>query len=272
VTEIQQSPLYASYIEKLGWAVDRVENSYVFIKKFPIIGSLVKIQRVTSLPSLSKLHPVLTKYHVGQISVEPDSSIPQKQFDAWCANLTKRVRLMRSPFLPTKTLRIDLEPDEAVIFSRFAEAKRRAVRRAQKNNLQIYKSTNIDEFIRLKNKSVGFLGFITSYGVKKLWQTFPKNQKTILVDTHLTSGILLLFWDKIAYYWLAGATRQGKKLFAPTLLVWEALKLSKKRGCKQFDFVGVWDERTPRQNLKWKGFTKFKEGFGGKPMYYPILR
>ncbi|EKD87509.1 MAG: hypothetical protein ACD_36C00047G0001, partial [uncultured bacterium] len=69
---------------------------------------------------------------------------------------------MRSPFLPTKTLRIDLEPDEAVIFSRFAEAKRRAVRRAQKNNLQIYKSTNIDEFIRLKNKSVGFLGFITS--------------------------------------------------------------------------------------------------------------
>ena len=243
MTEIQQSPLYASYIEKLGWAVDRVENSYVFIKKFPIIGSLVKIQRVTSLPSLSKLHPVLTKYHVGQI-----------------------------PFLPTKTLRIDLEPDEAVIFSRFAEAKRRAVRRAQKNNLQIYKSTNIDEFIRLKNKSVGFLGFITSYGVKKLWQTFPKNQKTILVDTHLTSGILLLFWDKIAYYWLAGATRQGKKLFAPTLLVWEALKLSKKRGCKQFDFVGVWDERTPRQNLKWKGFTKFKEGFGGKPMYYPILR
>ena len=83
-------------------------------------------------------------------------------------------------------------------------------------------------------------------------------------------GILLLFWDHTSYYWLVGATKKGKKLFAPTLLVWEALKLSKKRGVKRFDFIGVWDERLPCQNTEWKGFSKFKEGFGGKEMYYPI--
>ena len=59
-------------------------------------------------------------------------------------------------------------------------------------------------------------------------------------------------------------------MFAPTLLVWEALKLSKKHGAKQFDLVGVWDDRTPHKFHEWKGFTKFKEGFGGKIVYYSI--
>ena len=69
-----------------------------------------------------------------------------------------------------------------------------------------------------------------------------------------------------------GATKEGKKLFAPPLLVWEALKVSKQRKMKRFDFVGVWDERLPRGNDSWKGFTKFKEGFGGNQVHYPIAR
>jgi len=90
-------------------------------------------------------------------------------------------------------------------------------------------------------------------------------------DTHkLVGGILLVFWEKTAYYWIAGATKQGKKLFVPTILVWEALKAAKRRGAKQFDFVGVWDERKPNEHHDWLGFTKFKEGFGGVPFYYPL--
>jgi lipid II:glycine glycyltransferase (peptidoglycan interpeptide bridge formation enzyme) len=79
-----------------------------------------------------------------------------------------------------------------------------------------------------------------------------------------------VFWEKTAYYWIAGATREGKKLFAPTLLVWEALKVAKRHGMKQFDFVGIWDDRKPTEHHDWLGFTRFKEGFGGTPFYYPI--
>jgi lipid II:glycine glycyltransferase (peptidoglycan interpeptide bridge formation enzyme) len=39
---------------------------------------------------------------------------------------------------------------------------------------------------------------------------------------------------------------------------------------KQFDFVGVWDERKADQHHDWLGFTKFKEGFGGRTFYYPL--
>ncbi len=41
-------------------------------------------------------------------------------------------------------------------------------------------------------------------------------------------------------------------------------RLEKAKGNKEFDFVGVWDERLPRKNREWKGFTKFKEGYNPK--------
>lgn len=89
-----------------------------------------------------------------------------------------------------------------------------------------------------------------------------------ICDQRPIAGILLLFYDQIAYYWFASSLPLGKKLFAPTLLVWEALKLSKKRGCQVFDFEGIYDERFPKASSSWRGFTKFKEGFGGKKIVY----
>ena len=117
-------------------------------------------------------------------------------------------------------------------------------------------------------------GNITTHGIDRLWKLLYPNHATILLakthDNRVVAGILLLFWNNTAFYWIAGATHEGKKLFAPTLLVWHALKVGKKRKCALFDFIGVWDERKPKQSPEWKGFTKFKEGFGGKSIYYPI--
>ncbi|MBI5620922.1 peptidoglycan bridge formation glycyltransferase FemA/FemB family protein [Candidatus Gottesmanbacteria bacterium] len=299
--EVQQSPLYAQYIQRLGWNVQKVDGNNLFIKRFPLYGGFAKLQRTTRLPSIRHLLPIFSKYHVRKLSVEPDSYIPQKKFCQWLTELSPHISIVTTPYIPTKTIRVDLAQSLDVIFNRFSEAKRRAVRRAQKNNLQIYESTNIQDLIIIKNKSSGFLGFITTTGIDKLWPIFAPDHAAILLasnnpviarspagrddaaishcmrllrfsrnDNRVIGGILLLFWDNIAYYWIVGATQEGKKLFAPTLLVWEALKLAKKRGCTQFDFVGIWDERLPKENHNWKGFTKFKEGFGGDSLYYPI--
>lgn len=268
--EVQQSSLYAHYIERLGWHVERVDGSNVFIKRFPLIGGFAKLQRCVKLPDRNKLLSILARHHARRLVVEPDSSVNQNDFTQWAS----RLPISHSYYLPTKTIRIDLTVPEETLFKRFSEAKRRAVRRGMKNNLQIYKSTNIKNLITIKNKSSGFLGFITTTGIDKLWSIFAPNHAAILLarnSNRVVAGVLLLFYDSLAYYWIAGATREGKKLFAPTFLVWEALKLSKQRGMKEFDFVGVWDERLPKQNKAWLGFTKFKEGFGGNTLYYPIF-
>ncbi len=275
--EIQQSDVYATYIRNLGWIVEKVNNQYVYIKIFPFIGSLAKIQRGIKLPSIRKLVPILKKYRVKTLAIEPDSSVPQTKFTTWTKTAKKYVRLNTDSFLPTKTVRIPLSPSLEGIFRHFSEAKRRAVRRAEKNDIRITVSDDIDALIHLKNKTAGFLGSITTMGVKKLWNVLPDANKAVLLaycpdEKAPIACILLFYWDHLAYYWIAGATKKGKKLFAPTLLVWKAIEEAKKNRCTDLDFIGVWDERSPTKNHLWKGFTKFKEGFGGEALYYPIIR
>ncbi len=291
--EIQQSSPYRHYLQALGWSILPIEKTYLAIRHFPFIGTLAKLQRSTKLPSVPALAKLIDSHHIRTLSVEPSYTINQNTFSEWIRAVSKLVRINKTPNLSTKTIRVDLTKPEEHIFNKFSEAKRRAVRRAQKAGVSVAESSDLDALLKIKNKSAGFLGFITTYGTDKLWPLFAPDHTAILLasrpegfrkaspcDTQgealcnsktIIGGVLLLFWDKIAYYWIAGATREGKKLFAPTLLVWEALKLSKKRGMKTFDFIGVWDERIPKENLSWKGFTKFKEGFGGQTLYYPLV-
>lgn len=264
--ELQQSKLYGRYIASLGWQVSRQDGVQMFYKKIPFMGGLLKIQRPEILPDII---PFIKKYNVKTVAIEPKIAV--KNYQNWCKKIPCRV--VQSQYMPTKTIRVDLTPTEETIFSRFSEAKRRAVRKAIKNGVIAEESKNIKELIRIKNKSGGFFGFITTVGIDKFWNIMAPRHATILLAYHnekIVGGVLLVFWNKTAMYWIAGATGEGKKLFAPTLLVWEALRVSKKRGAREFDFVGVWDERNPNDHHDWKGFTRFKEEFGGKSYYWPI--
>jgi len=73
--------------------------------------------------------------------------------------------------------------------------------------------------------------------------------------------------DKTAYYYYAFTSKKGRKLLAQYELVWEAIKLAKKRGCKTFDLEGIYDPRFPVKS--WCGFSHFKKSFGGKEINYP---
>lgn len=83
-----------------------------------------------------------------------------------------------------------------------------------------------------------------------------------LQKNKMISAALFLFTPDICHYWHNGSTSEGRKLFAPTLIIAEGIKLAQKLGCKSFEFEGIYDERFKDQTRRWKGFTKFKEGFG----------
>jgi len=275
--DLQQSPLYARYITKLKWKVETLDGVNIFVRTFIFMGTFVKIQRMNHLPDIDKVKQFLINHQAKFVVLEPGSTLSQKEFYLWAAEIKKITTVMDVPYLPTKTIRILLEGSEEEIFKRFSEAKRRAVRRAIKNEIVVEESDQIRLLIKVKNKSAGLFGFITTSGLKELWEAFRPQGATIVLayqkdNTNPIAGIILIFWEKTAYYWIAGSSKQGKKLFAPTLLVWEAMKISKQHGMTSFDFVGVWDERFPKENKDWLGFTKFKEGFGGKEFYYATHR
>lgn len=259
---IHQSDIYAQFMRAIGWVVEEVDGVKIFIKKFPLLPAVMKIQRADKVPDIQKLKSLMKKYRARSISFEPSLNFKLQN---------SNFKLLSNPYLPTKTIHIDITPPQETIFKRFSEAKQRGVRRAQKGGIKIEESKNIQEFITLKNKTAGVLGFLTTTTVQSLWQAFAPKHAAILValiSKKPLAGILLLFHQKTAYYWMAAATREGKKAFAPTLLVWEALKLAKEKGCTTFDFEGIYDERFPKLNKNWLGFTKFKQGFGGKEVNY----
>ncbi len=272
--EIQQSPEYASFIRSIGWQVDTVDGINLFSKKLPFTGRITKTHRPDHFPDAESFIKKLTSIGTKILSFEPVADINENKFHTFIHECSRHFRIHRTPFLPTKTIRINLEQSEDKIFHSYSEAKRRAVRKAIKNGCTVRENPDISDILKIKATSAGLFGFITTHQMEKLKVAFKENCTSILSykDNSLLGGILILFYDRIAYYWIAGTIKSGKLLAAPTLLVWEAIKLSKKRGMQWFDFVGVWDERRPKENLDWKGFTKFKEGFGGETVYYPILK
>lgn len=259
--DIRQSKEYLTFIRSLGWQTEKISGGQAFIKKFPLLGSLIKIQRTPKL-NFQEIDNLAQKHRAFQIIIEPCTS-PQTKPSGF--------RPLKSPYVPTKTLILDLKPSEEKIFNSFSKNKRRDIRLAEKNKLQIVEG-KIEDFIKLKKnylwqKHILPLGI--SHDLKLLSQAFgPKAKVLIAKNSSLLAGTLLLFHNKTAYYWQAAATSEGKKLLAPTLLVWEAIKLAKKTGCTVFDFEGVYDPRFP-QNRSWQGFTHFKEGFRGKEVIYP---
>ncbi len=262
--DIRQSPAYAQFIRNLGWQVEKIGRWNIFIKKFPLVGSLIKIQRIIPPIPFEEIETIAKKHRAFQIILEPTSfpHIPQTPHG---------YHPLKSPFIPTKTLTLNLKPTETETFNNFSKNKRRDIRIAERNKLVIKEGTP-EEFIFLKRKSL-LEKFILPIGDRKdilaLNKAFSLDICFLIAySSNPVAGILLLFHQKTAYYWQAAATEKGKKLMAPTLLLWEAIKLAKKKGCTKFDFEGVYDERFP-QNKSWLGFTHFKQGFGGKEAFYP---
>lgn len=267
--DIRQSEKYSQFLKKLGWQTEKIGKTFVFIRKFPLIGSLVKVQRVVLPIPFSQIEKIAKKHRAFKTIIEFSNcriaNYEELEKHGYCIN--------NSPFLPTKTIIIDLKKPEEEIFNSFSPEKRRAIRKAEKNGLVVKIVDNPLPFINLKQKSL-LEKLIVPVGSKKeiisLWESFAPEQAKILIvhfKVKPVAGIFMLLHEKMAYYWLAASTNKGKKLFAPSLLVWEALKTAKKLGCTEFDFEGIYDERFPISS--WKGFTKFKQGFGGKEVLFP---
>lgn len=271
---IRLSTEYASYLKKLGWFHDEVKTktlSYFIVgKKFPLIGSYLRLVIPTKSFPLEEVEYLIRKNRGFKIiiaatdhQVGQEEKLPEKI-------LTSGYRYTDNTLLPTKTILIDLNSLDKV-WQGFTPAKQRAIRAAQKRGLKVFLAKDESEFLKLKQSQLRPFGFLLNKEIKSLWHTFRSRQKADILlasdgSGKVLAGVFLLFHDKIAYYWMASATKEGKTNYAPSLLVWEALRLAKKRECKVFDFEGIEDERI-KETKSWRGFTIFKKGFGGKIIY-----
>ena len=88
----------------------------------------------------------------------------------------------------------------------------------------------------------------------------PKAEKVI-------AAVLIFDTATTRHYIQAAQDKAYTKLAAPSIVVCQMLVDAHEQGIKKFDFWGIAPENAPK-NHPWKGFTKFKQSFGGEPIEY----
>jgi lipid II:glycine glycyltransferase (peptidoglycan interpeptide bridge formation enzyme) len=279
MVDIRQSIHYANYLQREGWTVERIGEINYFIRKFSLVGSILKVQRPeeTRIDIIRKL---VRKYRVFQTIVEPKTELDAK----YLASIG--FKLSKGPFLPSKTLQIDLTQTQKEIFRHFKKDARRAVRESYSperpegveggrgTTTKTYSSpSDIEKWREAWKDSVKYNRYVPSVRqLLNLRKSFSGNYSLFLASHNMSGRIIggVLFTRSshdFAYYWYGFTDEEGRTSLSQYSLLYQGILWAKKQGCKVFDFEGVYDPRFP--NKSWLGFSHFKRSFGGYEVEYP---
>lgn len=260
MADIRQTPEYANYLKKIGWRVERWADINYFIKKIPFLGSIIKIQRPEEI-RINKIREFVGKHRAFQLIVEPKNDLDAK----FLASVG--FKLSKSPYLPTKTLQLDLTVSIHRCLSNLKKDARYALRKFQMLNAKCQIENDIQNFRKAWKKAVGLKRYVPPLDHLVALKNSFKDKCLFLTTQDGSAEAIFLIGDKIAYYWQAFTNKKGRRALAQYKIVWEGIKWAKKKGAKVFDFEGIYDERFP--NKSWQGFTHFKKSFGGYEVTYP---
>ncbi len=291
MVDLRQTPQYACYMDAIGWKVIWEDGVKYFFKKVPLLGYVMKLQRPEEI-HLNDIVKLASQYKCFSIIVEPKDDLQATQLKG------AGFRLNKSPYLPSKTIHIDVTKSDEALLKAMHHKSRYNIKLAQKCGVEVHSSDDIEKFANFwqqcaKKQRNMFLS--QKKEILEIYKAFDKNAELLfayctpkhkelvshydengfpithdehnLMEHELIAAILLLHTKNISYYMYAASSDEGKKNFAPTYLVWEALQKSKEKGSHYFDFEGIFDDRFPLPT--WKGFTKFKKTFGGEEIIYP---
>ncbi len=183
------------------------------------------------------------------------------------------------PLFPQWTQVIDLTKSELDLLAGMKPKTRYNIRLAQKKGV-VVKEMSDDQGFEIFSKLYfetcrrqRYHGHNPEYH-KVVWNHLKDGVAHILIsflgNEPLAAYELFHFHNRL-YYPYGGSSDKHRNVMAPNLLMWEAIKLGKNLGAKEFD---LWGSQAPEQgednNESWSGFTRFKEGYGTTYIEKPI--
>lgn len=251
-TDLRQTEEWGRFLKSCGWVVEKVGETYCFIKKIPLTPfSIMKMQRFDGDVNWNDFNKLKHKHKIIYSSFEPNNKvITLKKIES---------------FLPTKTIFIDLMKSKETLWKNLSNNSKRIINR---EDGVVVKKVRGERFLRewKKSNNPWSWDFVKE---KKLIQAFG-NKACMLISkkgNKWLSGILILKSEDAYFYFQTWTNKEGRKLGAHYKLVWEAILDAKNEGLSYFDFEGVEDSRFPRKS--WAGFSEFKKKFGGKEVLFP---
>ncbi len=187
---------------------------------------------------------------------------------------------------PKETWVLDITPDKPTILTNFSQGTRTRYNTYAKKGLSVRSTkdpTEIKHLVSLQNKlfkEKNLNTFSENYLKTELEQPFatlylveyhhPENaekDENTPKDGQILAASLFFDYKDTRYYMQSAADTEYKKLPATVALLTTAIFDAKEQGTKYFDFWGIAPEDAPDSH-PWKGFTKFKQSFGGSAVSY----
>jgi hypothetical protein len=272
MVDIRQSVHFANYLKRIGWNVERIGEINYFIRRFPVLGSILKVQRPEEI-RIDIVRKLARKYRIFQIIIEPKTEFDAKYLTSIGFKLSKK------PYLPSRTLQIDLTQGQKEIFRHFKKDARSALLRASPDrgrgvNIRQYSTPDeIGKWREAWKNSVNFKRYVPPVEqLLNLRKSFPGSYSLFLASHNMSGRIIggVLFTRSshdFGYYWYGFTNDEGRTSLSQYALLYRGILWAKRQGCKVFDFEGVYDPRFPDKS--WLGFSHFKRSFGGYEVEYP---
>lgn len=256
--DLRQSKEYGAFLTDIGWEVIGEPGRQMFLKKIPIIGSALKVQRANII-DWELIKETQRKNRVFMTIIEPQDT-------TYVVDIKDHgYKTSNSPYLPTKTSILDISKSEDQILSSFKKDTRQSVRRT--SDMDIYEETSIEKFRSawaLETK--GARHVLPLNHLEALKRAFGKNF-IILMAKDSSAGGVFISMNGTTSYWIGFTGDKARKTLAQYQIIWRGILWGKSRKSKHFDFEGIYDERFPKKD--WIGFSHFKRSFGGAEVLYP---
>ena len=170
---------------------------------------------------------------------------------------------------------LNLENSEEEILKNMRQRLRRALRKAEKNQIIIEKTSDpkaIHDFYQIELQTAkrhDFYAFSEDF-LTKQFAAFAKNDEAVLYIAKLNGEILaenfMIFYGNEASYHYGVSSELGTKYSGAPLLHMEAMRDARKRGIKRYNFWGIVDENDTKH--RFYGVSVFKRGFGVEELKY----
>lgn len=170
---------------------------------------------------------------------------------------------------------LNLEKSEEEILAGAAQRLRRALRKAQKNNITVEVSKDpkdIKRFYQIQLETAkrhDFVEFSESF-LQKQFDAFAKYDEVRLYTAKYEGEILaqnfMIFYGNEASYHYGVSTQLGTKYSGAPLLHMQAMRDAREAGIKRYNFWGI----TAEDDIKHRfyGVSQFKRGFGVEELIY----
>ncbi len=238
------------------------------------MGPIGKLERWDAL--LAEIDEFCRFQRVVFLKVEPDNWNMPHTADL----LTQTGFILSSQNIqPAATILINLNDTEDNILANMKQKTRYNIRLAERKDVAVSESTDINRFYRLVQETSirdGF-GIHTKAYYQGTFDAFrPSGRCQLLLAEFagdVLAGLMVFFQGKRAWYFYGASGSEHRDLMPNYLLQWEAIKWARSHGCQVYDLWGVPDEDienletnfTKRSDGLW-GVYRFKRGWGGQLM------